>query len=160
MPAATANRMSRIAGIVAALHHASHRRLAPLIVWGTWSVMLVAALFLVGHYGSNVPSWDDWDMVPTLTGTQPITASWLWSQHNEHRVPVLRLVLLGLHRITAINFRTPMFFNVLALGALGFAMIRAAQRLRGWISYSDAFFPLLLLHWGQAPTFLWGWQLQ
>lgn len=122
--------------------------------------MLVAALLFVGQYGSDVPSWDEWDMVPTLTGQQPITASWLWSQHNEHRVPLPRLMLLGLHRITGVNFRTPMFFNVFALGALAFAMIWIAKRLRGWISYSDAFFPLVLLHWGQAANLLWGWQLQ
>jgi len=156
--------MSTITGAVEPSHHTStsalNRRIASLIVWGTWSTMLVVALFFIGQYGSNVPSWDDWDMVPALTGAQPITASWLWSQHNEHRVPLPRLLLLGLHRITGINFRTPMFFSVFALGALAFAMIRVASRLRGWITYSDAFFPLVLLHWGQAPTLLWGWQLQ
>jgi hypothetical protein len=158
------NSMSTIAGTIEALHQTSrssfHRRIAPLIVWGTWSIMLVAALLFVRTYGSNVPSWDDWDMVPTLTGQQPITASWLWSQHNEHRVPLPRLVLLGLHRITGINFRTPMFFSVFALSVLAFAMIWIAKCLRGWISISDAFFPLVLLHWGAAPNFLWGWQLQ
>jgi len=156
--------MSVIAGTIEASHQTSrssvHRRISSLIVWGTWSIMLVAALLFVGTYGSNVPSWDGWDMVPTLTGQQPITATWLWSQHNEHRVPLPRLLLLGLHRITGINFLTPMFFNVFALGGLAFAMIKVATRVRGWISYSDAFFPLALLHWGAAANFLWGWQLQ
>src|SRR5207244_4384111 len=35
-----------------------------------------------------------------------------------------------------------------------------AARLRGRPSAADAFFPLLLLHWGQAANLLWGWQLQ
>lgn len=131
-----------------------------LFVWATWALMLVAALAFVGTYGSNVPSWDGWDMVPTMTGEQPITATWLWSQHNEHRVPVPRLILLGLCRLTGCDFRAGMYFGVLVLGALAFAMILVAKRLRGEMSYSDAFFPLVLLNWGHAANFLWGWQVQ
>jgi len=131
-----------------------------LVVFAVWSTMLVGTLAFVDRYGSNVPSWDGWDMVPTLTGHQPVTVDWLWSQHNEHRVPVPRLLLLGLHRLTGINFRTPMFFNVLVTGALALAMILVARRLRGAASYTDAFFPLIFLHWGQATNLIWGWQLQ
>jgi hypothetical protein len=39
-------------------------------------------------------------------------------------------------------------------------MILVAKRARGAIRYSDAFFPLILLNWGQAANFLWGWQVQ
>jgi len=137
-----------------------NRLAPPLFVWVVWAAMFVAALAFVERYGSNLPSWDGWDMVPTLTGRQPVTAEWLWSQHNEHRVPLPRLILLGLHRITGIDFRTPMFFNVLVTGALTAALILVARRLRGRISYTDAFFPLILLNWGQAANLIWGWQLQ
>ena len=58
-----------------------------------------ARSLFIAHYASNVPSWDDWDMVPTLTRNQPITWEWLWSQHNEHRVPLPRLMFLGLDRL-------------------------------------------------------------
>src|SRR5262249_12135622 len=57
-----------------------------LFVYGIWTVMRLAGLAFVVKFGSNVPSWDEWDMVSTMTGEQPVTASWLWSQHNEHRV--------------------------------------------------------------------------
>jgi hypothetical protein len=58
--------------------------------------MVAAALWLVASCGSNVPIWDDLGMVPTITNHQPIAVSWLWSQHNEHRAPVPRLLYLGL----------------------------------------------------------------
>src|SRR5829696_4373566 len=122
--------------------------------------MLVGALALVATYGSNVPFLDDWDIVPTVTGNQPVTADWLWSQHNEHRVPVPRLLMLAVTGLTVVDFRALMYFNVLTVGALTLAMMLVAKRLRGATSYADAFFPLLLLHWGQAANFLWGWQLQ
>src|SRR5262245_31950639 len=131
-----------------------------LVVCAVWVAMLVAALAFVDRYGSNVPSWDGWDMVPTVTRHQPVTVEWLWSQHNEHRVPLPRLLLLGLHRLTGINFRTPMFFNVLLTGALALAMMLVARRLRGRVSYTDMFFPLIFLNWGQAANLIWGWQLQ
>jgi hypothetical protein len=122
--------------------------------------MLLAALAFVGAYGSNVPSWDDWDLVPALTGEQPVTAAWLWSQHNEHRIPLPRLLLLGLNRLAGCDFRVAMFFNVSALGALAFGMILAAKRVRGRVGYADAFFPLALLHWGHGANFLWASPIQ
>jgi hypothetical protein len=135
-------------------------RAVGLFVWAAWAVMLAAVLVFVARFSSNVPSWDDWDMVPTLTGRQPVTLEWLWSQHNEHRVPFPRLLLLALSYIAGVDFRTPMFFNVLAMGAVAAAMIGLAGRLRGHVSLSDAFFPLVVLHWGQAANWLWGWQIQ
>jgi hypothetical protein len=70
---------------------------AALFVWITWVVMLLGVLTFVAKYATNVPLHDDWDgLVPVLNGDQPVTAAWLWSQHNEHRVPLPRLLLLAL----------------------------------------------------------------
>lgn len=136
------------------------RRATAAAVWGGWAALLVGALALVAGWGSNVPSWDDWDMVPTLTGDQPVTAEWLWSQHNEHRVPVPRLLYLALNRLTVVDFRTTMYFDVLAMAGLAAAMLLLAARLRGRAGLADLFFPVVLLHWGHAVNLLWGWQLQ
>src|ERR687891_1302134 len=95
-------------------------------VWALWSAMSVAALLFVARYASNVPSWDDWDMVPTLTGNQPVTWNWLWSQHNEHRVPLPRLIFLGLNRLALVDMRVTMYFDILLMAALAGAMIVAA----------------------------------
>ncbi len=137
-----------------------HRLMKPFVVWGIWAGMFLAALGYVARYGSNVPSWDEWDIVPTMTGEQPITVGWLWSQHNEHRIPVPRLVMLALYRLFGPDFRVSMYFNVVSMAALAAAMILAARHLRGGLSYSDAFFPVLLLNWGQGVNLLWGWQLE
>ncbi|MFL5516916.1 MAG: hypothetical protein ACJ8DJ_12210, partial [Gemmatimonadales bacterium] len=139
---------------------ASRSRLGAAIAWSAWAAMLAAALFFIAHYASNVPSWDDWDMVPTLTHNQPVTWDWLWSQHNEHRVPLPRLIFLGLNRLTTVDMRVTMYFDVLVMAAVAAAMILTATRLRGRPSAADAFFPLVLLNWGQAANLLWGWQLQ
>src|SRR3954453_18745037 len=132
-------------------------RLSAVTAWGVWAVMLAAALVFIALYGSNVPSGDDWDMVPTLTHHQPVTWEWLWSQHNEHRVPLPRLLFLGLNRLTVVDMRVTMHFDVLLMAALAAAMIAVATRLRGRSSATDAFFPLAILNCGQAANLLWGW---
>jgi hypothetical protein len=131
---------------------------APLFVWGVWALMLLTALAFVGTYGANVPFWDDFNYVVALTGEQPITLTWLWSPSSGHRILLPRLILLGLYRLSA-DFRAAMFFNVLALGALAFAMIWIAKRLRGRMSYADAFFPLALLHAGHCTNLLFSIQV-
>src|SRR5919109_933613 len=131
-----------------------------IIAWATWAATLVAALLFVSRFGSNVPSWDDWDMIPVLTRHQPVSWDWLWSQHNEHRVPVPRLVFLGLDRLLGVDMRVTMYFDVLLMAAVAAAMIVTAARLRGRASAVDAFFPMALLSLGQAQNWLWGWQLQ
>jgi hypothetical protein len=153
MSASTSKTTDLVVGI-------SSTKTASYFVWGAWALMLTVALVFVWRFGSNVPSWDDWDMVPTMTGNQPVTWNWLWSQHNEHRIPVPRIINLMLYWGVALDFRVGMYFNVLMMGAVAFAMIIAAKRLRGRIDYPDAFFPVLLLNLGQGLNFIWSWQVE
>ena len=133
---------------------------APAFVWGAWALLLLAALAFVGRCGSDVPVQDEWDgIVPQLTGHAPVTAGWLWAQHFEYRIPLPKLLMLALFALGGGDFRAGMFFNVLALGGLAFALIRAAASLRGGIGYADAFFPVALLHWGHWENFLMHWQV-
>ena len=128
-------------------------------VLSLWLLTLLVALVFVWNYGGNVPFMDEWEIVPALVGEQEITVAWLWSQHNEHRLPLPRLVLLALYKLTGCDFRAGMFFNVIALSVLALAMILVATTLRSRASSADAFFPLVLLHWGHASNLLWSWQV-
>jgi hypothetical protein len=121
--------------------------------------MLWAAFAFVTSYGSPVPLLEDWDLVPVFTGHQPLTLRWLWSQNNEHRNPFPRLILVGLDKGTGYNFRAGAYFSAASLAALAFIMILVSKKVRGWTSYTDAFFPLILLHLGQFENLLWSWQL-
>jgi hypothetical protein len=130
-----------------------------LFVWGAWGLMLLAALAYTLKYGRNVPVLDDWVMVPYMIGEEPVTASWLWSQHAEHRIPLARLTLLALLKATGYDFRAGMYLNVFCLAALAFAMVRVAAVVRGRVAYADAFFPVALLNWGHCDNILWCWQI-
>ena len=110
-----------------------------MFVWSVWSLSAGAALWLVANYGRNLPFWDDWEMVPALTGAQPVTPAWLWSQHNEHRPMLPRLIMAGLFRAVRADFRLPRYVNAGLLSAMAAAMLLVARRIRGIASISSRF---------------------
>jgi hypothetical protein len=73
-------------------------------------------------YASSVPYFDDWDIVGYLTGDFPVTWEWLWSQQNEHRLPLRRAVTLALVKLGGGDLRVVSYFNVLASAALAFGL--------------------------------------
>jgi hypothetical protein len=133
---------------------------AALFVGGAWIVSLALALGFVARYGSEVPVWDDFDLLGPITGVRPASLSWLWSQHNEHRVPLPRLVLFALDRLGGHDARQGMFFSVVILATAAAMLIAAARRWRDGSSASDALFPIILLGLGHYANLLWSWQVQ
>src|SRR6516225_318282 len=131
---------------------------APFFVWGVWGLTLAVATSFTINFGTNLPIWDDWAYVFPLKYS--LSISWLWALHNEHRLPLPKLLNFALLKVTGIDFRAGMFFNVFGLSFLAFFLIRKARNLRGWIAYTDAFLPLALVSLSQYPIFLWSFQVQ
>jgi hypothetical protein len=121
--------------------------------------MLVSILLLRAFYQVNLPTGDERDHVAVATGDLPLSLSWLWEQHNEHRLPLAKLIWVLSLRLTHYDFRLASLLNVLALGGLCATMVLTAKRIRGRIHYSDAFFPLIVLSPAQYENLLWGWQV-
>jgi hypothetical protein len=132
---------------------ASDRDLAvPWFVWGIWGLMLLGDLALVLRYTGWYPFADELFLLP-----QSITPQWLWQQHAEHRVPLAKLIWLGVFQLANYDYRAVYAVSVLSVAATAAAMVMAARRLRGRVRYSDAFFPLAMLGFGQIPNFLNSW---
>ena len=121
--------------------------------------MLAADLVLVARHGNNFPFQDDWTLVPVMTSCQDVTWPWVWYQHNEHRLPLAKLAIVGLGRMSGNNFRAVMFVNVGLLAAAAALLIWATSSANRGSRWTDAFYPLVLLHWGHAENFLWAWQI-
>lgn len=136
---------------------ASDRR-ARIVVWVTWLTTLVSSSAMVLAGARNVPIQEDWHVVPAVFGHQRHFWSWLWMQNNEHRVPLPKLIYVGLLRGWT-DFRAGMIFTILVLALISAACIVAARHLRGRTRWTDAFFPLVLLHLGHWENLGWGWQL-
>jgi hypothetical protein len=133
---------------------------ALIFVWGGWAVMTVLTVLFVVLQGRNLPMWDDLDVVEVIAAGRPVTIEWLWSLHNEHRVPLPRLILLLLYRLSGNDFRAGMFFNIAALATVAGAAIIVAAGRRGGSRTYDVLFPLVLLNPSNATNLLWSWQVQ
>ena len=124
-----------------------------LFTWAAWAASLAVALVYVSIFGKNLPVQDEWHMVvPFLTGERAMTLEHLWTQHNEHRIVLTKLVELCLIRLGGGDFRVSMYVNVALCAATAAALVLAARRLRGRSAYQDAVLPLLLLQVGHYET--------
>jgi hypothetical protein len=132
---------------------------AGLFVWSIWLAALIGLLHFVATYSDNIPYLDEWTLVEHLTGNEPVTLTWLWSQQNEHRMFLTRLIILGLHHVSGAGLHIAMYLDVLLLAALAGGLMWTARKLRGGTSYPDAFFALALLNWGHAENVLMGIQV-
>jgi hypothetical protein len=132
---------------------------AALFVWGTWLALLLAGAYFIWCYGSCIPRADEWTYIPVLTGKDEVTPEWLWHEEYDHRMPLQKLVFVAAFRLSG-GLWASKFLVLAGLAGMAAGLIGAARRLRGWTSYADAFFPLILLHWGQAQNLLVGFQIQ
>jgi len=132
---------------------------AARFVWGGWTVATLLALVATAVYGRWLPWSDDFDELPYITGDRPVTPGWLWEQHNEHHIPLVKLMFVGLGRLSGADYRWTLAANALLLSATAAAMILVARRLRGRTAWSDILFPAVLLHLGQGAL-VWAFHTQ
>ena len=134
------------------------RTLEPACGWfvlGTWLILTVVALGFVTLYGNRTPRWEDWFFVPFITGAQRVDLAWLWENVQGYRVPILKLVLCACYSLFGFNSKPILYLNVLLFSALSLGLLWAIRKARGRWSYTDAFFPIVLLNLGQAEAFSW-----
>lgn len=120
------------------------------------------ALFLWSYLpiSSPVPLAEDWYTVPLVTGQHVDLAAWLWEQNNEHRMPVARLLLVGVLKAAHGDYRAGGLVNLGLLAAGAAALMLFARYLRGGVSdLGDAFFPLTLLNFGHSVDVLFPFQI-
>jgi hypothetical protein len=130
-----------------------------LVVWAVTAALAVVGVAHVLLNARNIPMAEDWHLARPLGRAEPGFWDWVWSQNNEHRLPVARLIYLGLVEVTR-DFRAGAVFDTLLMAAVAAALVVLARRLRGRTSVVDAAFPVLLLHPGNWENLVWSWQMQ
>jgi hypothetical protein len=115
--------------------------------------MVGAAIWFVRRFGSEIPWADDWFFhVPRVSGEGAINREWLLSRYGEYPTPLSAFLLVYLCKW--FGFLGELYFNVACMAAMAGGLILVARNVRGWTSFADAFFPLLLLHFG-SDNFVW-----
>jgi hypothetical protein len=120
-----------------------------------------STVFMVADYAPAITFWDQWDEL--ILDPRQVSLSWLYSQHNEHRILFPRLIFL----IDAWLFKADNTFNYfcnLAIPMLLALLVTAVaarelSRLSERIWVGGAVFTLLLsaMQW---ENFAWGFQVQ
>ncbi len=141
------------------LHWYGRAMIGPLFVGIVLLAASMAAFFLAFRHAPVAPFWDDWIHVPVVAGQSPPTWGWLWGQHNEHRIPLPKLIGLVLHRGSGMNAAWGTGLNALVLMTASLLLLRTLAKSRGRPLWTDAFVPLLLLHWGHWENLTWPFQI-
>lgn len=118
---------------------------------------------LVVRDSVDVPFWDEWDWADLVYGMQhgTLTFAQLWAQHNEHRILIPNLIMLGLARLggwhpvreQAVSFAVLVCSQIMIVRLVR----RSAHGTVGWLFAAAA--SLMLYELGQAQNFLWGFQM-
>ena len=119
--------------------------------------MTLQALAFVARYALTNPFVDEWDFVHALYGEEP-ALPWLWALHNEHRFPLPRVLYLLVFWLTH-DLRAGCYVSLFGVSLLSLGLIRLSRNVRGHASLTDAVFPMLLLHAGQAENVYMGYQM-
>lgn len=103
------------------------------VVFVGFVVGLLAArlAYLFAGATINVPHGEDWFWVPAYTGHEVDFWGWLWSQNNEHRVPLPRLVGLATLHLTGGSFSAIGALNGLLLIGASIGLIVFLRKRRG-----------------------------
>jgi hypothetical protein len=140
---------------------ATWRHLVTAIVWLIWLGMTIDLSARFWRASFPVPLAEDWLMVAPLTANEPDLGSWLWRQNNEHRLPLARLLYLGVLKAAHGDFRAQGALNLALMAGLAAGLLLFMRKLRnGQTRLADIFFPVLLLHWGNSVQYLFPFLVQ
>ncbi|WP_232056126.1 hypothetical protein [Tuwongella immobilis] len=127
-----------------------------MVNWVTLA-MIVQAIVAVVWFGRNFPIADEWEFVPVYVGAESFW-SWLWMQHNEHRLPLPRMIVWLAYQITH-DYRSGSIIQIVLLGWCSLRMTQLIRERRGYARWVDVAVPVSLLHWGQAENLMMGYQV-
>lgn len=140
--------------------------------WRLWIGYIVACLppFLVIitilSATIDIPFADQWELVPLLERSYTHSLTWydLWSQHNEHRLIIPRLMMLFMARLSGWNTHVEMLSSVgwssISLLALGFQLHQTERTITVNLRWLMPWLSLGIFSLNQAENWSGGWNLQ
>ncbi len=147
----------------------SSRRLLerpPLTLVAAAAVLpLLHLIRLVALHGVDVPFWDQWELVPLLSALDggTLTFDELWAPHNEHRILIPQLVMLGLASVSQWNTWLERIASlVMASGMVLVIAVHLREPIRRGtrVAWALPIISLMVFSGMQWENWLWGWQLQ
>jgi hypothetical protein len=134
-------------------------------VWAQAFYIIPTTIYWTLRAIHPIPYWDSWEIVKFLAQGQPVTLSWLWHQHNEHRILIQRLISLVDYRL----FRGRGYLDLsmswlmqtgsaLLMTSLSFDAIGRARAMRPWRILVCGLIICLAFSAAQMENFYWSFQ--
>jgi hypothetical protein len=136
-------------------------RALPLLGYAAFLGYAIAGACYLAKWAVDVPFWDEWEALRNDQLPTGLDWRWLWAQHNEHRILLTNLEVLGLYWLDGWNLVVQQLLNyafyVGSVIALGVYLYRQAPKLPlwGWAAFLVFFFSPRL-----SGTLIWGFQSQ
>jgi len=131
------------------------------LVDGRTGVMIAALLFFALLYPLTkpFPYSDDWSYIYYLVTPGSFELSWVFSLHNDHRIPLQKIIHLGLLKLSGGDFRILIAANVIFIAATSICWIMLSRFITKDSSWSEWMVPGVLLGFG-FNTVAWGFNFQ
>lgn len=131
------------------------------LVDGRTGVMITALLFFVLLYPLTkpFPYSDDWSYIYYLVTPGSFDLSWVFSLHNDHRIPLQKILHLGLLKLSGGDFRILIAANVIVIAVTSICWIMLSRFIKKDSSWSEWLVPGVLLGFG-FNTVVWGFNFQ
>lgn len=127
------------------------------------AVAIVSVALTVRAY-MPCPFWDGWDVIANIAnGARPWSWTWLWSQHNEHRIATARLLIwldwaaFGGKNISL--FVEMYLIQIIHCAVVWYALERLTNFPRVLRRTIQGLFAFCLFHPNQAQNFTWSFQV-
>jgi hypothetical protein len=133
-----------------------------ILIDGRTGVMFASLLFFVLLYPLTkpFPYTDDWSYIFHLVNLTPLDISWVFAQHNDHRIPIQKILHLVLLKLSGGDFRILIATNVIVLAATSVCWIMLSRMIaQKGSSMSEWLVPSVLLGFG-FNTVEWGFNFQ
>lgn len=127
---------------------------------GVGLALLIAVFFLIAVSSSNriFPNTDEWSYIYAF-GSPSSLFSYLFQQHNDHRIPLQKLLHLSILHFGGFDFRSLVVVNMLLAGVTSIALMFAAKSYRGNWELGDLAIPFLCMNFGFGMSLV-GFELQ
>ncbi len=124
-------------------------------------VLITTLLFFILLYPLTkpFPYSDDWSYVYYLATPNSLNISWLFELHNDHRIPLQKILHIGLLHLTGGDFRILIAANVMVISATSLCWITYSRFILNEKSWSEWLVPALLLSFG-FNTVAWSFSFQ
>lgn len=117
--------------------------------------------YFVCRYSVDIPYWDEWESFRPDQLPAGFSLSWLFAQHNEHRLVTTKLLVWLLYRLNGWDLVVHQVLNFVLYGLLliwiGWFVRKAAPQIPSWLQVS---FMIFLLSTISFQNHVMGYQSQ